>query len=93
MDVPRAYGVAGWVFRLFARWMSKPGSDPLPDLGGRPTVMVANHSSMSDVFYAIAQSLGARSLNLAQPFGNQIDLDVAGYEASERIGLFFGGCG
>ncbi len=54
MHVPRAYAVAGWIFRLFARWMSRPGSDPLPDLGDRPTVLVANHSSMSDVFYAIA---------------------------------------
>jgi len=54
MPVPRAYAVAGWIFGLFARWMSRPGSDPLPDLGDRPTVMVANHASMSDVFYAIA---------------------------------------
>ncbi|MDG2218308.1 MAG: lysophospholipid acyltransferase family protein [Acidimicrobiales bacterium] len=54
IPVPAAYAFAGWVFRLFARWMSKPGSDPLPDLNGRATVMVANHSSISDVFYAIA---------------------------------------
>ncbi len=54
MPVPRAYAVAGWIFRMVARWMSRPGSDQLPDLGGRPTVMVANHSSLADVFYAIA---------------------------------------
>ncbi|TFH23101.1 MAG: hypothetical protein E4H03_06925, partial [Myxococcales bacterium] len=30
-----------------------------------------------DVFYAIADSLGARSINLAQPFGNAIEIDIA----------------
>ena len=28
--------------------------DPLPDLGSRPVVFVANHTSFSDVFYAVA---------------------------------------
>ena len=54
MHVPRSYAFGGWIFRVFARWMSKPGSDPLPELGDTPVVMVANHSSICDLFYAIA---------------------------------------
>jgi sugar phosphate isomerase/epimerase len=50
--------------------------DPLLDWLPGETVPPGMGAS-EDVFYAIAQSLGARSLNLAQPFGNQIDLSVA----------------
>ena len=34
--------------------LSRFTCDPLPDLGGRPVVFVANHTSFSDVFYAVA---------------------------------------
>jgi len=54
MPVPRAYGFWGWVFRVVGRVLSRTTSEPLPDLGGRPTVFVANHTSLADVFYAVA---------------------------------------
>jgi sugar phosphate isomerase/epimerase len=50
--------------------------DPLLDWLPGETVPPGMGAS-EDVFYAIAQSLGARSLNLAQPFGEQIDLSAA----------------
>jgi sugar phosphate isomerase/epimerase len=43
-----------------------PGEQTPPDVG-----------ASEDVFYAIAESLGARSLNLAQPFGDHIELQEA----------------
>ena len=50
--------------------------DPL--LGWLPGEEVpAGIGASEDVFYAIADSLGAQSLNLAQPFGNTIEIDVA----------------
>ncbi len=54
MPVPRAYAVWGWVFRLIARVLSRATSEPLPDLGGRPTIFVANHTSLTDIFFSVA---------------------------------------
>ncbi len=44
----------GKLFRFVSRVLSRPSSERLPDLGDDPVVFVANHTSMSDVFYAIA---------------------------------------
>jgi 1-acyl-sn-glycerol-3-phosphate acyltransferase len=44
----------GKLFRFVSRLLSRPSSERLPDLGDDPVVFVANHTSMSDVFYAIA---------------------------------------
>lgn len=44
----------GKVFRFVSRILSKPSSEQLPELGDEPIIFVANHTSMSDVFYAIA---------------------------------------
>ncbi len=54
IPVPRAYAFSGWLFRLIGRLLSHTTSEPLPDLGGRPAVLVANHTSLADVFYAVA---------------------------------------
>lgn len=54
MPVPRAYAIWGWVFRLVGRVLSRATSEPLPDLGGRPTILVANHTSLADVFFSVA---------------------------------------
>ncbi|NDH96920.1 MAG: hypothetical protein EBZ17_05600, partial [Actinobacteria bacterium] len=48
------YRLWGRLFRLVSRLLSRVTCDPLPDLGGRPVVFVANHTSFSDVFYAVA---------------------------------------
>jgi len=45
-------------------WLA--GEEVPPDVG-----------ASEDVFYAIADSLGAQSLNLAQPFGDTIEFDAA----------------
>lgn len=44
----------GKLFRFVSRVLSRPSSERLPDLGDDPVVFVANHTSMSDVFYTIA---------------------------------------
>jgi len=44
----------GMVFRLVGRLVSRTDTESLPDLGPEPVVFVANHTSMSDVFYAIS---------------------------------------
>lgn len=45
----------GKVFRFVSRVLSRPGSEQLPELGDAgPVIFVANHTSLSDVFYAIA---------------------------------------
>ena len=49
-----SYRLWGRLFRLVSRLLSRVTCDPLPDLGGRPAVFVANHTSFSDVFYAVA---------------------------------------
>ncbi len=49
-----SYRLWGRLFRLVSRLLSRVTCDPLPDLGGRPVVFVANHTSFSDVFYAVA---------------------------------------
>ncbi len=54
IPVPRGYAFWGWLFRLFGRVLGRATSEPLPDLGGRPTVLVANHTSLADIFYAVA---------------------------------------
>ncbi|MEM9464679.1 MAG: lysophospholipid acyltransferase family protein [Actinomycetota bacterium] len=48
------YRMWGRVFRLVSRLLSRTTTDPLPDLEGKRIVFVANHSSFSDVFYAVA---------------------------------------
>ena len=54
IPVPRAYAISGWLFRLIGHVLSRTTSEPLPDLGGRRVVFVANHTSLADVFYAVA---------------------------------------
>lgn len=44
----------GKLFRFVSRFLSRTRSDRLPDLGAEPVVLIANHTSLSDVFYAIA---------------------------------------
>ena len=51
-DLP--YRLWGRLFRLVSRLLSRFTCDPLPDLEGRPVLFVANHTSFSDVFYAVA---------------------------------------
>lgn len=47
--------LAGKLFRAVGRLLSRTNAAQLPDLGDDgPVVFVANHTSMSDVFYAIA---------------------------------------
>jgi 1-acyl-sn-glycerol-3-phosphate acyltransferase len=48
------YRAWGRLFRFVSRLLSRPSSDPLPDLDGKRVVFVANHTSFSDVFYAVA---------------------------------------
>lgn len=48
------YRMWGRIFRLVSRLLSRPTVDPLPDLEGKRVVFVANHTSFSDVFYAVA---------------------------------------
>ncbi len=47
------YRMWGRIFRLVSRLLSRPVTDQLPDLDGKRIVFVANHSSFSDVFYAV----------------------------------------
>ncbi|MEM8705574.1 MAG: lysophospholipid acyltransferase family protein [Actinomycetota bacterium] len=54
LSTTRTYRFWGATFRFVSRLLSRPVSDPLPELHGRPVVFVANHSSFSDVFYAVA---------------------------------------
>jgi len=54
MPVPRSYAFWGWVFRVVGRVLSRTSSEPLPDLGGKPTIFVANHTSLADVFISVA---------------------------------------
>jgi len=44
----------GKLFRFVGRILSPTHSDRFPDLGAEPVVLIANHTSLSDVFYAIA---------------------------------------
>lgn len=49
------FRVFGKIFRFVSRVLSRPSSEQLPHLGDEgPIIFVANHTSMSDVFYAIA---------------------------------------
>jgi len=49
------FRLAGKLFRFVGRLLSRTTAAPLPDLGDEgPVVFVANHTSLSDVFYAIA---------------------------------------
>jgi len=48
------FRVFGKIFRFVSRVLSRPSSERLPNLDDGPVVFVANHTSMSDVFYAIA---------------------------------------
>ena len=48
------FRISGKIFRFISRVLSRPSSEQLPELGDDPIIFVANHTSMSDVFYAIA---------------------------------------
>ena len=48
------YRMWGRVFRLVSRLLSRTTTDQLPELDGKRIVFVANHTSFSDVFYAVA---------------------------------------
>jgi len=54
MPVPRSYAFWGWVFRIVGSVLSRTSSEPLPDLGAKPTIFVANHTSLADVFISVA---------------------------------------
>lgn len=48
------FRISGKIFRFISRILSRPSSEQLPELGDDPIIFVANHTSMSDVFYAIS---------------------------------------
>ncbi len=54
LTMGRTFNWSGRLFRGVGSALSKVETDPLPDLGSTPTIFVANHSSLADVFYAVA---------------------------------------
>lgn len=54
MPTTRVYRAWGRVFRFVSHLLSRVTSDQLPELDGKPIVFVANHTSFSDVFYAVS---------------------------------------
>ena len=69
-------------------------SDARDTFGGTATWTVSNEWYDDVVTRTRYLTPGTRgTFEGVQPIDVRIDLEVAGYEASERIGLYFGGCG
>ena len=52
--VSRSFAWSGALFRGVSHLLSRVDADPFPDLSGPPTLFVANHASVADIFYSVA---------------------------------------